>query len=143
MKPVQILLVEDNPGDVDLTRESLDEARVVNELHVASDGEQAVAFVRREPPFEDAPRPDIVLLDLNLPRQSGREVLAEMKGDPALRQIPVIVLTTSAAETDIFRSYDLGANAFVTKPVEFPDFLEAIRSLQGFWLQFVRLPPTD
>jgi CheY-like chemotaxis protein len=140
MKPIPILLVEDNPGDVDLTRESLEEARIVNELHVVSDGEQALAFLRREPPFEDAPRPGIVLLDLNLPRKSGREVLAEMKADPALRQIPAIVLTTSAAEADVYRSYDLGANAFVTKPVAFPEFLDAIRSLQGFWLQFVRLP---
>ena len=136
----QILLVEDNPGDVLLTEEALSEAKVANDVHVARDGEEAMAFLRRESGFTDAPRPDLILLDLNLPRKDGREVLAEVKADPALRRIPVIVLTTSEAEEDILRSYDLHANSYVTKPLDIDDFLGAVRKIEGFWLELVRLP---
>ena len=138
--PVQILLVEDNAGDVVLTREGLGEAKVANEVHVVSDGEQAMRFLRQEGEHATAPRPDLVLLDLNLPRKDGREVLEEVKGDPALRRIPVIVLTTSEAEQDILRSYDLHANGYVTKPLDIEDFLTAVRQIEGFWLELVRLP---
>ena len=138
--PVQILLVEDSPGDVNLTREALRSARVANELHVVEDGEAAMRFLRREDPYADVPTPDLVLLDLNLPRKDGREVLDEVKADPQLRTIPIIVLTTSADEADILQSYRLHANAFVTKPVGFSDFLEALKHLEGFWLEIVRLP---
>jgi CheY-like chemotaxis protein len=137
---VQILLVEDSPGDVSLTREAMLSARVANELHVVDDGEAALAFLRGDPGYEDRPRPDLVLLDLNLPRRSGREVLREMKDDAELKHIPVIVLTTSAAEADVLQAYRLHANAYVTKPVAFADFLETLQQLEGFWLQVVRLP---
>jgi chemotaxis family two-component system response regulator Rcp1 len=138
--PVQILLVEDSPGDVNLTREALRTARVANELKVVGDGEAALHYLRGQGVYSGAPRPDLVLLDLNLPRKDGLEVLAEIKGDPDLLTIPVIVLTTSADEADVLRSYQLHANSYVTKPVAFGDFLEALQSLEGFWLQFVRLP---
>ena len=136
----QILLVEDNPGDVVLTKEALAEAKVANDVHVAADGEQAMRFLRCEDEYADAPRPDLVLLDLNLPRKDGREVLAEVKGDPELRRIPVIVLTTSEAEQDILHTYDLHANSYVTKPLDIGDFLTAVRQIEGFWLELVRLP---
>ncbi|MHB8508117.1 MAG: response regulator [Candidatus Dormibacteria bacterium] len=140
MLPVQVLLVEDSPGDANLTRQALKSAKVANELHVAVDGEAALRFLRGEGPYAEMPRPDLVLLDLNLPRMDGREVLEQMKADPGLRSIPVIVLTTSSDEADVLRSYDLHANAYVTKPVAFSDFVEALKAIEGFWLEIVRLP---
>ena len=142
-RPAQILLVEDNPGDVDLTRMALHEARVRNQLHVARDGEEALAYLRCAEPAADQPRPDLVLLDLNLPKMNGIEVLEQIKQDPALRRIPVVMLTTSSAEQDIVRSYDQHVNAYVTKPVLFADFIEALRSVEGFWLEIVRLPEAN
>jgi CheY-like chemotaxis protein len=139
-RPINILLVEDSPSDVAMTVAALREGRIANNMHVAEDGEVAMAFLRREPPHADAPRPDLIILDLNLPRKDGREVLEEMKGDDAFKCIPVVILTTSAEETDIFRSYKLHANAFVTKPVGFEPFLAAMREIEGFWLSLVRLP---
>jgi two-component system, chemotaxis family, response regulator Rcp1 len=141
-RPVEILLVEDNPGDVRLTREALKEAKVRNSLSVAGDGVEAMAFLRREGSYATAPRPDIVLLDLNLPKKDGREVLAEVKADPDLRRIPVVILTTSKAEEDILKTYDLHANCFVTKPVDFDQFIRVIQSIEGFWLTIVQLPGT-
>jgi CheY-like chemotaxis protein len=141
-RPVEILLVEDNPGDVRLTREALKEAKVRNSLSVAGDGVEAMAFLRREGSYATAPRPDIVLLDLNLPKKDGREVLAEVKADPDLRRIPVVILTTSKAEEDILKTYDLHANCFVTKPVDFDQFIKVIQSIEGFWLTIVQLPGT-
>jgi CheY-like chemotaxis protein len=137
---IQILLVEDNPGDVRLTVEALRGARVANELHVVGDGQAAIDYLRRRGSYSDAPRPDIVLLDLNLPRLDGREVLADIKSDPDLSMIPILVLTTSSAEEDIARSYELHANCFVSKPVDFTQFIDAVRSLEGFWLKIVKLP---
>jgi CheY-like chemotaxis protein len=139
-KPIEVLLVEDDPGDVVMTREALAESKVLNQLHVVSNGEDALKFLRREAPFEDAPRPGLVLLDLNLPRVDGREVLAVVKNDPTLRRIPVVVLTTSQAEEDIVRSYDLHANAFVSKPVDFDQFLEVVRQVDNFYISVVSLP---
>ena len=139
-KPIEILLVEDDPGDVLMTREALAESKVLNALHVASDGEEALRFLRREGTFEDAPRPDLVLLDLNLPRVDGREVLQQVKSDPELRRIPVVVLTTSQAEEDILRSYDLHANAFISKPVDFDRFVDVIRQIDDFYISIVSLP---
>lgn len=139
-EPVEILLVEDSPSDVDLTREALEEAKVRNHLHVVGDGARALAFLRREDDFGHAPTPDLILLDLNLPKKDGREVLAEIKADPALRRIPVVVLTTSQAEEDILRSYDLHANCYVTKPVDLDQFIKVVRSIEDFWLEIVKLP---
>ena len=139
-RPIEILLVEDNPGDVDLTVEALADAKVRNNLHVVSDGEEALAFVRQEGRFADSPRPDLVLLDLNLPRRDGHEVLAEMKADPTLRRIPVVVLTTSAEERDVLAAYDLHANAYICKPVDLEQFLTVVRSVEDFWLTIVCLP---
>jgi two-component system response regulator len=138
--PVQILLVEDSPGDVSLTREALLSARVANELNVVGDGEAALRYLRGEGEHIGAKATNLVLLDLNLPKKSGREVLEEIKNDPALQHIPVIVLTTSANEEDVRSSYQLHANAFVTKPVVFGDFVVALARLEGFWLQVVHLP---
>jgi CheY-like chemotaxis protein len=132
--------VEDNPGDVRLTAEALRRGRVANTRHVVDDGDKALAFLRREGEYADAPRPGVVLLDLNLPGFDGRDVLAEIKSDPALRRLPVIVLTTSAADRDIASSYDLGANCFISKPVELSEFLDVVKSFEGFWLSVVRLP---
>jgi CheY-like chemotaxis protein len=140
---ITVLLVEDDPGDVLMTREALDDAKVLHDLHVAENGEAALAFLRRESPYEDAPRPDLVFLDLNLPRIDGREVLAQVKTDPKLRSIPVVVLTTSDAEEDVLRSYDLHANAYVTKPVDFETFLAAVRQVDDFFLTVARLPRLD
>ncbi len=137
---VEILLVEDNPGDARLTIEALKEAKVHNRLHTVSDGVEAMAFLRREAPYTDVPRPDIILLDLNMPRMDGREVLAELKEDAALKMIPVVVLTTSQAEEDIMRSYNLHANCYISKPVGLDQFLTVIRSIENFWLSVVRLP---
>lgn len=139
-KPIEVLLVEDDPGDVLITQEALAESKVMNTLHVVNNGEDALRFLRREPPYEDMPRPGLILLDLNLPRVDGREVLAEVKADPALRRIPVVVLTTSQAEEDIVRSYDLHANAFVSKPVDFDQFLEVVRQVDNFYISVVTLP---
>ena len=141
--PVEILLVEDNPADVRLTREALRRGRVANTLHVVDDGDKALAFLRREGEYAGAPRPGLVLLDLNLPGLDGRDVLAEVKSDPELRRLPIIVLTTSSAERDIARSYDLGANCFVSKPVALEEFLGVVRSFDAFWLTVVSLPDGD
>lgn len=138
--PVEILLVEDDPGDVLMTREALEESKLLHRLHVLDNGEAAVQFLRRENPYADAPRPDLVLLDLNLPRLDGREVLSIVKTDPALRQIPCVVLTTSNAEEDVMRSYDLHANAYVTKPVDFTSFARVVRQIDDFFFTIVRLP---
>ncbi len=140
-REVNILLVEDNPGDVRLTLEALREGRIANQLHVAQDGEDALAFARRQGRHAGAPRPDLILLDLNLPRKDGREVLEELKNDPELHRIPVIVLTTSSAEQDVLRSYDLHANCFISKPIGYDDFIAAVRSIENFWLRLVQLPP--
>ena len=140
-QPVEILLVEDDPGDVLITREALESSKVSNHLSVVSNGEEALAFLRREPPFGDAARPVLILLDLNLPRLDGREVLASIKADPDLRRIPVVILTTSSADEDIVRSYDLHANAYVTKPVDFDQFMSAVRQIDEFFVTIVTLPP--
>jgi chemotaxis family two-component system response regulator Rcp1 len=140
-KPIEILLVEDNPGDVRLTVEALKEAKVRNELYVVGDGVAALAFLHREGEHADAPRPDLILLDLNLPKMDGREVLAEIKKDPNLKRIPVVVLTVSQAEEDILRTYDLHANCYITKPVGLDQFLEVVKAIEGFWLTIVKLPP--
>ena len=140
---VEILLVEHNEGDVRLTREALKEGRIRNRLHVVSNGEHALQFLRKEDEYAGAPRPDLVLLDLNLPRLDGREVLAEIKTDPALKQIPVVVLTSSRAEKDLLSAYDQHANCFITKPVGFEEFMDVIRSIENFWLTIVVLPPRD
>ena len=137
---MQILLVEDSAADVRLTQEALKDAKILNELHVVRDGVQAMDFLQRRGDHAEAPRPDIVILDLNLPRMDGKEVLAEMKGDPDLRSIPVAVLTTSDAEIDVLESYDLGANCFLTKPVDLDQFLNVVRAVEHFWLGMVRLP---
>lgn len=141
-EPIEILLVEDNAGDVRLTREAFREGKVRNNLHVAVDGVEAMAFLRREGGYASVPHPDLILLDLNLPRKDGREVLAEVKQDPDLKRIPVVVLTTSQAEQDILKSYHLHANCYITKPVDLEKFLFVVRSLENFWLTIVRLPPS-
>ena len=140
-RPIEILLVEDDPGDVVIAQEALEQSKLVNNLHVASNGDEALAFLRREGDYADSPKPDLVLLDLNLPRRDGREVLAEVKSDPDLRRIPVVILTTSQAEEDIVRSYDLHANAYVTKPVDFAQFVNVVRQVDEFFFTVVRLPP--
>jgi CheY-like chemotaxis protein len=140
-KPVSILLVEDNPGDIRLTQEALREGRVHNELQVARDGVEALDLLCRRGRFADAARPDLILLDLNLPRKDGREVLAELKADESLRRIPVVVLTTSRAEEDIMTSYDLHANCYIAKPVDLDRFIAVVRSIDQFWLSLVELPP--
>jgi two-component system, chemotaxis family, response regulator Rcp1 len=143
VQPIDILLIEDNPADVRLTREALKEAKVLNTLHIAEDGMEALAFLRKQGQFAGSSTPDLILLDLNLPKKDGREVLAEIKQDEALKRIPVVVLTTSRGEEDIMRSYDLHANAYVTKPVDLKHFLEVIRTIEEFWLAVVTLPPND
>ena len=137
---IEILLVEDEPGDVRLTVEALRDARVRNRIHTVEDGVEALDFLHRRPPYADAPRPDLLLLDLNLPRKDGREVLAEIKADPALRTIPVVVLTTSRARDDVLRSYDLHANCFISKPMDFNEFSAVVKSIEDFWLTVARLP---
>jgi two-component system, chemotaxis family, response regulator Rcp1 len=141
MQPIEILLVEDNPGDVELAREALETGKVRNTLHVVSDGEAAMAFLRRTGKYAGVPRPELILLDLNLPRKDGREVLAEIKSDPDLKRIPVVVLTTSKAEEDILKSYNLHANCFVTKPIELNQFIKVVQAIEDFWLAIVKLPP--
>ena len=137
---IDVLLVEDDPGDVLLIKEAFADNKVRNRLHTVADGVEALAFLRRQDGFADAPRPDLVLLDLNLPRKDGREVLAEIKADDALQQIPVVVLTTSKAEEDVLRSYKLHANAYVTKPVDFERFIEVVRQIDEFFVTVVKLP---
>jgi chemotaxis family two-component system response regulator Rcp1 len=139
---VEILLVEDNPGDVRLTKEALREGKVYNNLHWAKDGVEALEFLRRQGKHAKAPRPDIILLDLNLPKKDGREVLEIIKGDDALKHIPVVVLTTSKAEEDVVRSYALHANCYVTKPVDLEKFIVVVKSIDRFWLTVVTLPPS-
>ena len=139
-RPIEILLVEDNPGDVRLTVEALKEGKLRNHMSVVGDGEQALAFLYRQGDHTDAPRPDLILLDLNLPRKDGREVLAEIKDDPDLKRIPVVVLTTSKAEEDIVRTYNLHANCYITKPVDFDQFISVVRSIESFWFSVVSLP---
>ena len=139
--PVEILLVEDNPGDVRLTKEALREGKVYNNLHWAKDGVEALEFLRREGKHADAPRPDIILLDLNLPKKDGREVLSSIKNDDRFKQIPVVILTTSEAEEDVLRSYELHANCYITKPVDLEKFIVVVQSIDRFWLTVVTLPP--
>lgn len=139
-RQIEVLLVEDDPGDVLMTREAFEDYKVRNHLHVVNDGTGAMAFLRREGEYADAPRPDLVLLDLNLPRMDGREVLQEIKSDPELSSIPVVVLTTSEAEEDVLRSYSLHANAYVTKPVDFERFIHVVRQIDDFFVTVVRLP---
>ncbi|MBW8758105.1 MAG: response regulator [Burkholderiales bacterium] len=138
---IDILMVEDDPGDVRLTREALKGSKLLHSLNVVEDGVAALDYLRRNAPYEDAVRPDLVLLDLNLPRKDGREVLAAMKQDPALRAIPVVILTTSQAEEDVLRAYNLNANCYVTKPVDFDQFMRIVRTIEEFWLNVVTLPP--
>ena len=140
MKMVEILIVEDNPGDVELAREALDSNKVKNNLHVAEDGQIAMEFLKREGRFAHAPRPDLILLDLNLPRMDGREVLGEIKADPELMTIPVVILTSSSAEEDVLRSYNLHANCYITKPLDFKQFLKVVETIKEFWLGIVLLP---
>jgi len=140
-EPAQILLVEDNPGDVRLTKEAFEQGRIENDLHIVSDGSEALSFLSRDGEYTDVPCPDLVLLDLNLPGKDGENVLEELKDDPALRSIPVIVLTSSSADEDIARSYELHANAYLTKPVDPDEFLETIHAFEKFWFSIVRLPP--
>jgi chemotaxis family two-component system response regulator Rcp1 len=142
-RPIEILLVEDNPGDVRLTIEALRESKVRNNLKVAADGVKAMSYLRREGEYADVERPDLILLDLNLPRKDGRQVLAVIKADPELKTIPVVVLTTSQAEQDVLQSYQLQANCYITKPVDLEQFMNVVRSIQDFWLTVVKLPRAD
>ena len=139
-QPIEVLLVEDDPGDVQLTKEAFEEHKVRNKLNVVRDGEEALSYLRREGDFADAPRPDLILLDLNLPKYDGRQLLEKIKSDPDLSRIPVVVLTTSSAEEDILKSYKLHANAYVTKPVDLDQFMKAVRQIDEFFVQVVRLP---
>lgn len=141
--PIEILLVEDNPGDVRLTIEALKEGKVANEINVAVDGIEALAFLRREGKYKNAPKPDLILLDLNLPKKNGREVLAEIKENSHLKCIPVVVLTSSQAEKDIATTYNLHANCYITKPVDFDQFIEVVKSIENFWFEVVKLPPNE
>ena len=141
MNSIVILLVEDNPGDVRLTVEALHEGKIANSMHVVEDGEAALAYLRNEGEFRNAPFPDLILLDLNLPKMDGRDVLAVIKSDERLKQIPVVVLTTSQAEEDILRAYKLAANCYITKPVDFSQFIKVVISIEEFWLTVVKLPP--
>lgn len=142
-RPVEFLLVEDNPGDVRLTKEALKDSKVRNNLNILGDGISALSFLRRESPYENAPRPDIILLDLNLPRMDGRELLSHIKADPKLKRIPVVVITSSEAEQDILRTYDLHVNCYVTKPVDLDQFIKVVQSIETFWLTIVQLPLPD
>lgn len=141
MEAIDILLVEDNPGDIRLTQEALKESKVRNRLNIVNDGVEALDFLRQKAPFENAPRPDIILLDLNLPRKDGRAVLEEIKADADLRRIPVVILTTSDDEHDILRSYDLHANCYITKPLDLHQFASIVKTIENFWFQIVKLPP--
>ncbi|MFA7269248.1 MAG: response regulator [Sterolibacterium sp.] len=139
-RQAEFLLVEDNPGDVRLTQEALSESKLRNHLSVVGDGVEALAFLRRQGGYADAPRPDIILLDLNLPKKSGREVLAEIKADPLLKRIPVVIITSSEAEQDILASYDLHVNCYISKPVDLDQFIKVVRSIETFWITIVKLP---
>lgn len=141
LKPIEILLVEDNPGDADLAREALEHSKILNRLSVVDDGEKALDFVRRNGKYAQAPRPDLILLDLNLPRKNGREVLAEIKSDEDLKRIPVVILTASKDEEDILKSYNLHANCYITKPIDLHQFVRVVRAIEDFWLTIVKLPP--
>lgn len=143
VKPIEILLVEDNPGDVRLTIEALKEAKVINHLTVVRDGVEALAFLRRQDPYATAPRPHLIVLDLNLPKKDGREVLADIKADDTLKRIPVVVLTTSQDEQDVLKSYNLHANCYITKPVDLDQFVRVVRSIEDFWLGIVVLPAVN
>lgn len=143
VETIDILLVEDNPGDVRLTREALKDAKVLNEVYVTQDGVAAMQFLHKQGAFSNAPMPDLILLDLNLPKKDGREVLAEIKQDPKLKHIPVVILTTSKADEDIVRTYNLHANAYITKPVDLNRFIEIIHTLEEFWFSIVKLPPKE
>lgn len=139
-KPIDILLVEDNPGDVRLTQEVMKESKIANNLYPVMDGVEALMFLKKEGQFKDSPRPDIILLDLNLPKKDGREVLTEIKADSNLRTIPVVILTTSAAEQDILTTYNLHANCYITKPVDLDQFIRVVKAIEDFWLTIVKLP---
>lgn len=139
-KTVEVLLAEDNPGDVMLTKKALERGKLANNLHVVTDGVEALTFLRQEGEYADEPRPDLVLLDLNMPRKDGQEVLEELQDDPELRKIPVVVLTSSESEEDIARSYELNANAYLTKPVDFDGFVEIVDRMENFWFKVVKLP---
>lgn len=141
MKPIEILLVEDNPGDADLAREALESGKVRNTLHHVSDGMAAMDFLRRQGKYAAAPRPDLVLLDLNMPKKDGREVLAEIKADADLKRIPVVILTTSRAEEDILKTYNLHANCYISKPIDLHQFIKVVQAIEDFWLTIVKLPP--
>ena len=141
-RPAEILLVDDSPTDVMLTREALEYAKVVNSLHVVSDGVEAMEFLRRIGKYGAVPRPDVILLDLNMPRKSGQEVLAEVKGDTSLKSIPVVILTTSTADADVMKAYGHHANCYITKPVDFDGLVQVMRSIENFWFTVVTLPPT-
>ncbi len=138
--PIEILLVEDNPGDIRLTQEALKDGKVVNHLSVVEDGAEAIEFLCRRGSYKDAPRPDLILLDFNLPKKDGRQVLAEIKADPCLRRIPVVVMTTSRAEEDVLKAYDLHANCYITKPIDLDQFLNVVKAIEDFWLSIVKLP---
>ncbi len=140
---IEILLVEDSPSDAELTIETFNDSKILNQIHVAEDGVEALDFLFKRGEYKDAPRPDLILLDLNLPKKNGREVLAEIKGDPELQTIPVVVLTTSAAEEDILRSYQLHANCYITKPVDLEQFTKIVKLISDFWFAAVRLPPSS
>jgi len=139
-KPIDILLVEDNPGDADLAKEALSEAKVKNELYWVEDGEEAIAFLEQRGEYANAPRPDVILLDLNLPKKDGREVLAEVKANEDWMRIPIVVLTASEAESDILKSYSLHANCYITKPIDLDQFMKVVQAIEGFWLTIVKLP---
>jgi two-component system, chemotaxis family, response regulator Rcp1 len=141
VEAVEILLVEDSPGDVRLTQEALKDSKLYNNLNVVPDGVEAIAFLRRQGNYTNAPRPDLILLDLNLPRMDGRQVLQEIKNDENLKRIPVVVLTTSSNETDIFITYNLHANCYISKPVDFTQFINVVKSIESFWFSIVKLPP--
>jgi len=141
MKIIEILLVEDNPGDVDLAREALAGGKVRNTLHVVGDGMAAMEFLRHQGKYANVPRPDLILLDLNMPRMDGREVLAEVKADEDLKRIPVVILTTSRAEEDILKTYNLHANCYITKPIDLHQFIKVVQAVEDFWFTIVKLPP--
>ncbi len=141
VKPIEILLVEDNEGDARLAKEALQDSKVMNNIHHVPDGIEAMDFLHRKGKYKDVPRPDLILLDLNLPRKDGREVLADIKNDESLKRIPVVVLTISSDEQDILRTYNLHVNCFITKPIDFEQFLKVVHSIEDFWLTIVRLPP--
>jgi two-component system response regulator len=140
-KAIEILLVEDNPGDIELTRIALEDNKMSVNLNVAEDGVEALKFLKKQDQYQGAPHPDLILLDLNLPKKDGREVLAEMKADPVLKRIPVVILTTSQAEEDVLKAYNLSANCYITKPVDLDRFVKIVRSIENFWFTIVKLPP--